>query len=232
MAADTNMRLTRRKLMQYVMAGAGATFLAACQPRTVEVEHTVKETVIVEGEPQVVEKVVKETVVVEKTPEPAKGVKITMYHAWHRAIAGPVIEPMVREFEEANPGLFIALTGAVPAELGPMTMAAVAAGTPPSITWGSFGPLVRANAVVPVDEYIEQAGYEVDQLYSYLADAYTIGGKLMAMPVENSSVSYWWHNSLLQKADLDKPTSDWDWNDLVEYGRKLTIFEGGGARPI
>lgn len=227
MAADTNMRLTRRKLMQYVMAGAGATFLAACQPRTVEVEHTVKETVIVEGEPQVVEKVVKETVVVEKTPEPAKGVKITMYHAWHRAIAGPVIEPMVREFEEANPGLFIALTGAVPAELGPMTMAAVAAGTPPSITWGSFGPLVRANAVVPVDEYIEQAGYEVDQLYSYLADAYTIGGKLMAMPVENSSVSYWWHNSLLQKADLDKPTSDWDWNDLVEYGRKLTIFEGG-----
>lgn len=222
----------RRDFIRAAALAATGVLAAACQPKVVEVEKVVKETVVVAGTPQVVEKVVKEvvkeTVVVEKKVEvPAKGIKIQMYHAWHRAIAGPVIEPMVREFEQTHPGIFIALTGAVPAELGPMIMAAVAAGTPPSITWGSFGPLVRAQAVVPVDDYITKYGYEKDKLYPYLVEAYTIKGKLMAMPVENSSVSYWYHNPLLEKAGLDKPKSDWDWNDLAEYGRKLTIVEGG-----
>ncbi|MBC7239720.1 MAG: twin-arginine translocation signal domain-containing protein, partial [Chloroflexi bacterium] len=148
----------RRDFIRAAAVAATGVLAAACQPKVVEVEKVVKETVLVAGTPQVVEKtvkeVVKETVVVEKKVEVPKGVKIQMYHAWHRAIAGPVIEPMVREFEQTHPGIFIALTGAVPAELGPMIMAAVAAGTPPSITWGSFGPLVRAQAVVPVDDYI------------------------------------------------------------------------------
>ena len=91
-----------------------------------------------------------------------------MYHAW-QAIAGPVIEPMVRRFEEANPGLFIALTGAVPAELGPMTMAP-GCGHASQHHMGSFARWSEPMHVM--DEYIEQAGYEVDQLYSYLADAY------------------------------------------------------------
>ena len=219
----------RRDFIRAAAVAATGVLAAACQPKVVEVEKVVKETVIVAGTPQVVEKtvkeVVKETVVVEKKVEVPKGVKITMYHAWHRAIAGPVIEPMVREFEATHPGIFIALTGAVPAELGPMIMAAVAAGTPPSITWGSFAPLYRAGAILPIDEYLQKYNYEVDQVYQYLWDMFSIKGKKYAFPVENSSVCWWYNKDLLEKAGLPEPKPDWDWNDLVEYAKKLTIYE-------
>jgi multiple sugar transport system substrate-binding protein len=212
-----NRKLTRRDFLRLAAtAGVGAAAIA-CQPKTV----------IVEGTPQVIEKevtkVVKETVVIEK---PAEGVKITMYHAWHRAIAGPVIEPMVREFEETHPGIFVALTAAVPDELGPMVMGAVAAGTPPSITWGDFAPLVRAGVLVPLDDYLDTYEYEVEQVYPYLWEMFSVQGKKYAMPVENSSVAWWYHRPLLEKAGLPEPDLDWDWNDLVEYGRALTIVEG------
>jgi multiple sugar transport system substrate-binding protein len=230
MAADKSTMLTRRKLLQYALAGSGATLLAACQPKVVEVERTVKETVMVEGKSQVVEKVVKETVVVEKAAEPAKGVKINFYHAWHRAIAGPVIEPMVRQFEEENPGIFVALTGAVPAELAPMLMASVAAGTPPSIAWGNFAPLYRAGATMPIDDYLETLGFGADQVYPYLWDMFTIKGQKYGYPVENSAVAWWYRRDTLEKVGLDEPAADWDWNDLAEFATKLYSVQGNAVQ--
>ncbi len=59
-------RLSRREMLRSaLLAGAGLA-LAACQPKVVEVEKVVKETVEVEKE---IEKIVKETVVVEKEVE-------------------------------------------------------------------------------------------------------------------------------------------------------------------
>jgi ABC-type glycerol-3-phosphate transport system substrate-binding protein len=75
---------TRRELLKGAAASLGAAALAACQPKVVEVtrvvekevEKVVKETVIVEGTPQVVEKVVKE--VVEVAPTGPTDVKVTV----------------------------------------------------------------------------------------------------------------------------------------------------------
>jgi len=66
--------LSRRNFLRGAGIGSAAIIAAACQPKVVEVtkvvEKVVKETVMVEGTPQVVEKtvkeIVKETVVVEK----------------------------------------------------------------------------------------------------------------------------------------------------------------------
>jgi putative aldouronate transport system substrate-binding protein len=84
--------MSRRHMLKWMGMGAAGAALAACQPKTVIVEtekevtrvviETVKETVIVEGTPEVVErevtKVVKETVVVEPTPVPAPEGPITI----------------------------------------------------------------------------------------------------------------------------------------------------------
>jgi len=67
--------LSRRELLRRVGLGAAGLVLAACQPKVVEVEKVVKETVVVTEEKEV-EKVVKETVVVEKemqAPQATRG---------------------------------------------------------------------------------------------------------------------------------------------------------------
>ena len=79
--------LSRRELLRRVGLGAAGLVLAACQPKVVEVEKIVKETVEVEKE---VEKVVKETVVVEKevqAAQPTRGPIELM--AWSLASMNP-----------------------------------------------------------------------------------------------------------------------------------------------
>jgi len=71
-------RLSRRDLLRDMGIGAAAVLAAACQPKVVEVtrvvekevEKVVKETVIVEGTPQVVEKVVEKAVTAAPVTEP------------------------------------------------------------------------------------------------------------------------------------------------------------------
>jgi peptide/nickel transport system substrate-binding protein len=70
--------ISRRQFLHVSALGAAGVALAACQPKTVIIKETVKETVVVAGTPEVIEKevttivekekVVKETVIVEVAP--------------------------------------------------------------------------------------------------------------------------------------------------------------------
>ena len=62
--------LCRREFMRSAGLAVSGALLAACQPKVVEVEKIVKETVEVE---KVVEKIIKETVIVKGTPSSREG---------------------------------------------------------------------------------------------------------------------------------------------------------------
>ena len=66
-------RMSRRQMLKGIGLAAVGAAAAACKPQTV----VIKETVIVEGTPQVVEKVVEQTVVVEAPPVEAEMVEIS-----------------------------------------------------------------------------------------------------------------------------------------------------------
>ena len=92
-------KISRRKFLRGAFLGAAGAAAAACAPKTVIVEKTIKETVIVEGEAQVIEKEV--TRVVEKAV-PAGGKKDVrvMLSSW--AVAEVPFDQMVREFGELH----------------------------------------------------------------------------------------------------------------------------------
>lgn len=215
------LKLTRRNFVRAAALASAGVLAAACQPKIVNVEkvvtQVVKEEVIVEGTPKIVEKVVEKVVEVEKAgPEP---VKVVFYHGWMEAIAGPIIEPMVREYEASHPGLFVSLIfGKVEGKV----MGAVAAGTPPDICWSYFSQLAGANAIVPLEDYVTKTGFAIDQVYPYLVDGYTVKGELVGVPIENSVVSYWYHPAMFEEEGLAQPTSDWDWLQYRETAQKLT----------
>lgn len=219
-------QMSRRDFLRVASLGGlglGMMTVASCAPqvveKTVEVVKNVESTVIV-----------KETVAVQQTVEvpqaAAEAVNINFFHAWHQDIAGPVIDPMIKQYMADHPGVIITQTAATPDALSPMILAAMAAGTPPDIAWGYTPSWQKAGQLIAIDDYLTKYNYEVDQIYPYLWEMFTVEGKKYGFPVENSSVAWWYRNDVLQEAGLTAPSPDWDWLSLMDYGQKLTKKTG------
>lgn len=74
-------KLGRRDVLRGLGLAAAGAAVAACQPKTVIVKETIKETVIVEGTPKVVEKEVTRVIEKEVTAAPVAG-EIPEVHMW------------------------------------------------------------------------------------------------------------------------------------------------------
>jgi len=220
-------QLSRREFLKTAgVTGISLGVLAAagCAPQiqTVEVTKNVESTV------EVKETVpVQQTVIITQTPAATTApVNINFIHGWIAAIAGPVITPMINQYMADHPGVIISQTGLSTSVLSTVIMSAVAAGTPPDIAWGYTSQWVKDNVVVALDDYLTKLNYDVDQIYPYVWDMFSVNGKKYGMPIEVDSVAWWYLNDMMKADGLTPPTADWTWNDLLDYGTKMTKKTG------
>ena len=161
-------KVNRRRFLSasaIVMTGVMA---AACKPKIVEVEKVitkeveriVKETIIIEGTPQVVEKVVKETVVVEKEvtavpgPEEVKTIKLAVGLS---PVTEPLMNNMLSQFQEEQ-GVDVQVA-ALPPYVGffEKILTQIAGGTGPDVAlmlayWTAV--LGKAEVLLKLDDYL------------------------------------------------------------------------------
>ena len=219
---------------------AGGAALAACQPKTVIVKETVKETVIVEGTPKVVEKevekvvekVVKQTVVVEK--------KLIRWH--HRLGGWDSYAECIRRFEEAFPEAKVNEEEfpAGSAEYGPKIASLVAAGMEGDVTWtaigtGSFQFLAQAGALAELDELVaaDASGFTLDEYYPRVVNGFRFGpgghgtGAVCALPELAHAVNdcLFFNKAMFEQEGVGLPDDTWTLDDLLTAALALT---GGG----
>lgn len=150
-------KLSHRRLLRVAGLTAAATLVAACQPRVVEVEKVVKETVIVEKE-----------VVVEKPAKPAEVTTVKFQTSWFTGSqpGQPAVWPAIIEaFEEKNPDIKIDWVEVAPAPEDVMT--AVAAGTAPDVYHWYTGDLdiqqlAPRGVLMPLDDMIDASDINMD----------------------------------------------------------------------
>jgi ABC-type glycerol-3-phosphate transport system substrate-binding protein len=220
--------------------GSAGLALAACQPKIVEVEKIVKETVVVEVEK---EKVVKEAVevqkevtrVVEKVVEKeaaAKPIVTLRIHTnqgdqWYGWM-NEAYERNVAGWRSENPQIelkFEPVAGWT-ADYFPKIFTHVAAGTlgdivwyPPrhrnNISWGTEYNIVRD--LMPM---VEASGYDLGELYPGVVDAASWEGKFYWMPItsEPSCPVIAYNLDMATKFGLPQPQNDWDYLQLTEWG--------------
>ena len=163
---------SRRKFLRMVGLSSAAVAAAACQPKVVEVEKVVtqevekivekvvKETVIVEGTPQIVEKIV--TV---QPAQPFEGVALRVGHWW-----GESFNPVGEGFMERYPGIDFAMEPAPWDGYHDKLFTQLAAGTGQDVNFidaGQFFKFFAAKASLPLNDYfdrdaIDQAKFAID----------------------------------------------------------------------
>jgi multiple sugar transport system substrate-binding protein len=232
-------RLDRRAFLKLAGSVTAGGLLAACQPKTVivekevektvivekEVEKVVKETVIVEGTPQVVEKMVTEVVkeVVTATPEPI--VKATL-EIWTyprtENDAELVYVPMMAKFKEQYPNITPEVDVQPWSGRREKLYAAAAAGESPDIwfaTTDTIPAYIEKDVILPLTDMLTEedlADYSDAEI-----EAASFDGQLY-MPLTDAEVNGIGYNGeLLTKLGYDPETAKFEtWNEIYTLAEK------------
>ena len=234
------LRMTRRDMLRHAGVGSAALLVAACQPKIVEVEKVVKETVEVEKvveveKPVEVEKVVKETVIVEAKPAGKEPVTLRIHtnqgdqwygwmkDAWDLNVGG---------WKSENPHITLQFEPVAgwTADYFPKIFTHVAAGTLGDIVWYpprhrnhiSWG--IEYNIVRDLMPMVEATSFDLSQFYPGVVESSSWEGKFFWMPItsEPSCPVIAYNKTMAGEFGMPEPQNDWTMDDLVEWGKAGT----------
>lgn len=77
----------------------------------------------------------------------------------------------------------------------------------------------------PLDDYVEEPEYDLDDFYSELVNAFRYGGNLYGIPKDWTDFVLYYNMDLFDAAGLDYPNETWTWEDFREAAIALTVDE-------
>jgi len=164
-----------------------------------------------------------------------KPVELTFYYPV--AVGGPVtktIDQMAADFEKENPGIKVKpVYSGTYQESIVKALTAFKSGQPPHIAVllsTDMFTLIDEDAIVPIDGLATSAD---DRKWlggffdSFMMNSRT-GGKTWGVPFQRSTIVLYWNKELFREAGLDPDKGPANWDQMVEYAKKLTKTDASG----
>lgn len=150
---------------------------------------------------------------------------------WHIANTDPMLSEwaaMAQRFQAANPGVTFEITPLENEAFKTKLTTNIQAGDPPDIfhTWGG-GVLAQQAEAGMVKDLTAEVGARRDALIPTSLDAYTIGGKIYASPVDTGMVGFWYNKELFERAGVSAPPATWG-----EFLSAVSKLKSTGTTPI
>ncbi len=145
-----------------------------------------------------------------------------------------LVNQMIAEFEAENPDIRVEYEWVPAGQMEEKLLTELAAGVGPDL-WHvrdrSFLTFQNVGAMAPVMP--EAFGVETleDLLALYdpgVTDAYTVDGVLYGIPKEHNILTLFYRMDHFEEVGLDPHSPPTTWEELVEYGEKLTIRDDRG----
>lgn len=227
--------LTRREFLQkaaFASGGlAGACLLSGCgptpTPQTTEVEVTKQVEVTREVE------VIKE---VEVTRPPAETITLALWHHWG-GTREPLLDKAFADFSAYNPGIAVEPTLIPWERKEESVLSAVAAGEAPDILMlnaSEVPPYAIAEALVPLDELVAEAGIDASEVYESDWEAGVYNGKRWGLPHSIGEAAWllFYNKQLFEEAGLDPDQPPETWAEMLTYAQTLLKKEGNSIEQL
>ncbi|MEA9393441.1 ABC transporter substrate-binding protein [Acerihabitans sp. TG2] len=164
-----------------------------------------------------------------------ENVQLQMYYPI--AVGGKIshtIEQLVGDFEKIHPDIHInpVYTGDYATTVTKALTAFRGGNAPQIAVIGDIEvySLINAGAIVPVsDQVTDAAGHAwLDSFYP--AFIRKIDNKIWSIPFQRSTVVLYWNKQAFKNAGLDADTPPENWQQVVDFGRKLVIRDGDNVK--
>lgn len=143
--------------------------------------------------------------------------------------AAQLIEKMCADFNTENPDIIVepVYTGNYDDTVTKI-QTAIQGGTPPDVfvslatqrfTMASTGMAMPLDDLIAADE--EGEAYISDFLEGFMEDSY-VDGKIYSIPFQRSTEILYYNKDAFKEVGLDPEKAPTTWDELVEYGQKLT----------
>lgn len=167
----------------------------------------------------------------DKVPENKNG-QVTIVF-WHSFISStvPALKELIAKFESENPGIkidaqYIPSGDALIQKL----VTAVQSKTAPDISWlhsDFIEDLVEADAIYKMDDFINGedgiSNEDITDIYPALRQFASWKGTLYSLPMEATNLALMYNKDLFKKAGLDPNHPPKNWDELLEFSKKLSI---------
>ena len=157
----------------------------------------------------------------------AADTEITFYYPV--AVGGPItktIDGYCEQFQKENPGITVkAIYSGTYQESIVKALTAHKGGTPPTtaiLLSTDMFTLIDEDAIDPYDN-ADAAPYWP----AFLANSQA-GGKTWGIPFQRSTIVLYWNKELFKEAGLDPNHAPENWDQMLEYAKKLTRHDASG----
>lgn len=160
-------------------------------------------------------------------------VELQFFYPVH--VAGPLataIEGYVNEFNESHENIQVeaVFTGNYFENMA-RAQAAIQAGQPPDVAIllsTDLYTLLGIDGIIPLDDYIaSEQGLDLDDFFDAFMSNSMSDGKIWGIPWQRSTPILYYNKEAFAEAGLDPETPPATWEELVEYGQKLMVRDGG-----
>jgi len=231
-------KLSRRDFLRLSAVGATGTLLAACAPEVIKETVTVKETVVVESEPETVEVEVEK--VVTATPEP-KGVTTIDFltqSATPESLAE--LEPLISRFEEENPDIHVQFV-VQPGEQDIYQKMTIMqqGGTPANMAvWGNKVAIYACAGVFKnLQPFVDRDNVDLSDYYDTHLASLKWKDDYHALPAAVYTTLLYFNKDLFDEAGVQYPpqtaedAEDWTMDAFLETAKALTKDTDGDGEP-
>jgi sn-glycerol 3-phosphate transport system substrate-binding protein len=152
-------------------------------------------------------------------------------------VGGPltdVIDGYVADFHAQNPDIRVeAIFSGNYTETTTRALTAARSGTPPTVAVllaTDIFTLIDEDVIQPIDTFVQS---EDDQAWvdgfmpAYLASA-QVDGHLWSVPFQRSTAVMYYNKELFEAAGLDPDQPPRTWDEMVEFGKALTVRDASG----
>ena len=213
-----------RKMLMVLIAGL--LVLTACAGKEAAETPTV-EPVAIEtptARPSEGETPVSETPTPEE-PTPSRMITLEFWYALGGS-SGEAVEALVEQFNASHPNIQVNATyqGGYGEIMGKVWNAIFAEQTLPHVAHLGGAPLVGAtDSIVPITDFTDGPnGIDRSQIHDAFWEYNSAGGQVWSMPFNNSIPVLYYNRDLFIAAGLDPDKPPTTWDEVIEYGQKLT----------